>query len=147
MVDGSTVSPPGATGVGTNEDVAERGGGVEGTAKREVGREELGAGVGRNVGVATPVADEREEEECDEGIAWPGGGMVAEGGDFPRREGGIMLGASSIGRSLPRTFSAMRYMAKANCSAVSLPRFCVSHKVLNREMNMSSTYMYSGIAA
>ena len=39
------------------------------------------------------------------------------------REGGIILGGSSLGGSFPRTFSAMRYMASANCSAFSLPVF------------------------
>ena len=48
---------------------------------------------------------------------------AAEGGDFPRRDGGIILGASSVGSSLPLTFSAMRYIASANCSTLSLPLF------------------------
>ena len=49
--------------------------------------------------------------------------MAAEGGDFPRCDGGIMFGTSSVGSSLPRTLSAMRNMARANCSALSFPRF------------------------
>ena len=40
-----------------------------------------------------------------------------------RSEGGIMLAVSSLGTSLPRTFSAIRNIAKANCSAFSLPFF------------------------
>lgn len=40
-----------------------------------------------------------------------------------RSEGGIMLAVSSLGTSLPRTFSAIRNMARANCSAFSLPFF------------------------
>ena len=47
-----------------------------------------------------------------------------------RTEGGIMLEVSSLGRSLPRTFSAIRNIANANCSAFSLPFFRTSHKFL-----------------
>ena len=50
-----------------------------------------------------------------------------------RREGGIIAGVSSVGSSLPRTFSAMMYMARANCSAFSRPVFSMSHRPLSRE--------------
>ena len=88
----------------------------------------------RNGGGAALVVEEREEEEKEGGSVWLGteevGGVAAAGGDFPRSDGGIMEGVSSPGRSLPRTFSAMRNMASANCSALSFPLFCVSHKFL-----------------
>ncbi len=41
-----------------------------------------------------------------------------------------MLGGSSFGGSFPLTFSAIRNMARANCSAFSLPLFSISHNVL-----------------
>ena len=89
----------------------------------------MDVGVGRNDEGVIPVLDERDELDKDEGIPWPVGGLVI-GGDFPRRVGGIILGASSVGSSLPRTFSAMRNIARANCSAFNLPFFCVSQRFL-----------------
>ena len=64
----------------------------------------------------------REEEEEDVGRR---GGACCF-----RSDGGIILGASSVGAPFPRTFSAMRNMASANCSALSLPTFSKSHKFL-----------------
>ena len=51
---------------------------------------------------------------------------------FPLREGGTMATVSSLGISFFRTFSAMRYMARANCSAFSFPFFSMSHRFLER---------------
>lgn len=124
-------SVPPAVGAGARiSDVDEKVGGVDvivgrreeeevGVGRRE-GVEEVG--VGRKKGEATPVADEKEEVDQDEGNDWLTGTVVV-GGDFPRREGGTILGASSEGSSFPRTLSAMRNSARANCSAFSLPRF------------------------
>ena len=56
--------------------------------------------------------------------------MAAAGLTFPRREGGIMACVSPSGMSFLRTFSAMRYMARANCSAFRRPFFSISHKFL-----------------
>lgn len=51
-------------------------------------------------------------------------------GCFFRSDGGTMLGASSFGGSFPLTFSAMRNIANANCSALSFPLLSMSHSVL-----------------
>lgn len=126
-----------------SEDVEERGGGVEiMVGRREEEEEELerragveDVGVGRNDAGVIPVLDEIDELDKDEGIPWLVGGLVI-GGDFPRRVGGIILGASSVGSSLPRTFSAMRNIARANCSAFNLPFFCVSQRFLQERENI-----------
>ena len=67
-------------------------------------------------------------EEEEGGGAETGGGMTLI---LPLREGGIMAGVRSSGMSFLRTFSAMRYIASANCSAFSLPFFSMSHKFLH----------------
>ena len=136
--DGGVVAPTLGTGVGRRDAVEERrGGGVAVMVGRREGPAEEEAGVGMREGAeedevgktesgAAPLAGEdREEVEADDGICW-----LTVGGDFPRTEGGIMMGDSSLGSSFPRTFSAMRNMARANCSAFSLPLFRVSHRFL-----------------
>ena len=94
---------------------------------------------------ATPVTDavamatlaEREEawfEEATvaEDVEGVGTGEVAvRGSVLFLRDGGTMAGVSSFGTSFLRTFSAIRYMARANCSAFSLPFFSMSHRFLN----------------
>lgn len=75
--------------------------------------------------LVTVKEDDKEEEEEEDGVE-------EEGGTFPRRDGGIIAAVSSFGTSFWRTFSAMRYMASANCSAFSLPVFSMSHKFLNQ---------------
>lgn len=69
----------------------------------------------------TGVGSAEEEEEED------GGGSLI----FPRRDGGIMATVSTSGISFLRTFSATRYMARANCSAFSRPVLSMSHKYLH----------------
>lgn len=75
--------------------------------------------------VASAALMEEEEEE--------GEGEWEEGVALPLREGGTMSGVNSLGTSFLRTFSAMRYMARANCSAFSLPFFSMSHKFLQTQ--------------
>ena len=111
----------GAT-VGPKADATERGGALEVMVGRRGMEEEEEEEGKRLEGVPGPETEEREVAEKDGGMAWPGG-TAADGGEVPLIEGGIMLGASSVGSSLPRTLSAMRNMARANCSAFSLPLF------------------------
>ena len=138
--DRGAVAPTLGTGVGRKDAVEERrGGGVAVMVGRRNGpaeeEEAVGVGmregaeedeVGRTESGAAPLAVKvRDEVEADDGICW-----LTVGGDFPRTDGGIMMGDSSFGSSFPRTFSAMRNMARANCSAFSLPLFRVSHRFL-----------------
>ena len=62
------------------------------------------------------------------------GVVVSEGGGgaltLPRSDGGIIAAVSSCGMSFFRTFSAMRYIARANCSELRRPFFSMSHKFL-----------------
>ena len=46
--------------------------------------------------------------------------------------GGIMAGVRSLGRGFPRTFSATKNMASANCSALSRPVFEMSQRFLDK---------------
>ena len=126
---GST-SPAAGTGTGVMGPKAEEMEGLAVMEGRRVMEEEEEEGR-REVaeGVAGSVADEMEEAEKEGGMGWTDA-TGADKGVFPLREGGTMLGASSVGSSLPRTFSAMRCMARANCSAFSLPSFRVSHRFL-----------------
>ena len=82
------------------------------------------AGVGRRGGVDVKGVGAHSEVEGCEGCV---GGCCC---CCLRREGGIMAGVSSLGGSLPRTFSATMCMASANCSAFSLPFFWTSHRFL-----------------
>ena len=121
----------GAT-VGPNADDNERGGAFDVIVGRRGGTEEGEEEEGRREAAEeVPETEEREEEEKEGGRTWFDE-AAPDGGDFPLREGGIMLGASSVGSSFPRTFSAMRNIARANCSALSLPLFCESHRFLDR---------------
>ena len=125
--------PAGTGATGPNADDTERGGaldGMVGSTGMEEEEEEEGR---REVAEGVPETEEREEEEKEGGRAWPDGAATDDVGDFPLREGGIMLGASSVGSSFPRTFSAMRCIARANCSTFSLPLFCESHRFLERQ--------------
>ena len=64
-----------------------------------------------------------------------------------RTDGGIMFGGSSLeGGSFPRTFSAIRYMARANCSALSLPLFCTSQRFLGSRGRESYTALGSHLS-
>ena len=65
---------------------------------------------------AEAVTDEEEE----------GGGALI----LPLSEGGIMAAVISWGMSFFRTFSAIRYMARANCSELRRPFPSKSHKFL-----------------
>ena len=80
-------------------------------------------GVGRRGGVEVKVEGCDGCEVCDGCEGCDGCGCL-------RREGGIMMGVNSLGGSFPRTFSATRYMASANCSAFSFPFFWTSHRLL-----------------
>ena len=125
--------PAGTGATGPNADDTERGGAFDvmvGSRGMEEEEEEVGK---REVVEGVAGTEEREEDEKEGGRAWPDGAATDDSGDFPLREGGIMLGASSVGSSFPRTFSAMRYIARANCSTFSLPFFCESHRFLERQ--------------
>lgn len=84
------------------------------------------AGVGRRGGVDVNGVGAHTVEEGCEGCEGCAGGCCC----CLRREGGIMAAVSSLGGSFPRTFSATRCMASANCSAFNLPFFWMSHRFL-----------------
>ena len=58
---------------------------------------------------------------------------------LPLREGGIMAAVRTLGGSFLRTFSAMRNMARANCSALRRPFFSMSLRVLCAHTHTSSS--------
>ena len=88
------------------------------------------AGVGMKGGVEVKVVEGCDGCELCDGCEVCDGCEGCDGRGWLRREGGIMLGVNSLGGSFPRTFSATRYMASANCSAFSFPFFCTSHRLL-----------------
>ena len=58
------------------------------------------------------------------------------------KDGGIMAGVSSLGRGFPRTFSATRNMANANCSALRRPVLEMSQRFLSK---LTGTFTYHNI--
>ncbi len=83
-----------------------------------------------NDGVSSPQALDVVLEEVIRGVG-PEGEEEEEGAFiFPLSERGIMAAVSSRGMSFLRTFSAMRYMANANCSEFRRPVFSMSHRLL-----------------
>lgn len=99
------------------------------------------AAVGIKVPPPHPLAAELEEGAELEGVV-DGGGSVT----LPLREGGTMAGVSSSGMSFFRTFSAIRYMARANCSALRRPVFSMSHRFLGEGMREEREIDCSGVA-
>ena len=80
------------------------------------------------VGPKDDVTDPKGWDNC--GACSDGVEVWAETAPACRSDGGMKLGGSSLGGSFPRTFSASRNMASANCSAFSFPLLVMSHKFL-----------------